>query len=107
MLFSRTAIHEFYTLCYLNHAENETLLSSPAVAKALGIPQDQAATVLQSLNHTGLVQSSRGHRGEYQLTKQLDEISVVDVLDVIKPPENDACLRPTTCHRDPTRMFTL
>lgn len=104
MLFSRTAVHGIYALCYLNRAKSGTSLSAPRVALALNIPRDQASKVLQSLNNAGLVQSIRGRRGGYTLMKSLDEISVIEVLDALNPPENDERLRPKTCKRDPTRM---
>lgn len=104
MLFSRAAVHGIYALCYLNQAKENTLFSSPAVAAALGIPRDQAAKVLQSLNNARLVRSMRGRHGGYVLTKQLDEISVLDVLDALNPPEDDWRLRPKTCNRDPNRV---
>lgn len=103
MLFSRTAVHGIYTLCYLNREKRGTSLSSPAVAAALGIPRDQASKVLQGLHNAGLVASIRGRRGGYVLMKQLEEISVVDVLDALNPPEDDERLRPKTCKRDSTR----
>lgn len=103
MLFSRTAVHGIYALCYLNQAKKESSLSSPAVASALGIPHDQAAKVLQTLNNAGLVRSIRGRSGGYVLMQPLDKISVVDVLDALNPPDDDQRLRPKTCKRDPSR----
>lgn len=104
MLFSRTTVHGIYTLCYLSQERSGNPLSSCGVSAALGIPRDQAAKVLQSLNNAGLVQSVRGRRGGYRLVKRLDEIAVVDVLDALNPPEDDERLRPKTCRRDPARM---
>lgn len=100
MLFSRTAVHGIYVVCYLNREKSGYPLSSPAVAAALGIPRYQAAKVLQSLSHAGLVHSSRGRRGGYRLVKQLNDISVIEVLDALNPPEGDERLRPKTCKRD-------
>ncbi len=85
-------------------ASPATSLSSPALAAALGMPRDQAAKVLQSLNNARLVQSIRSRRGGYVLMKQLDEISVIEVLDALNPREDSERLRPKTCMCDPTRM---
>ncbi len=104
MLFSRTAVHGIYALCYLNRAGNGRPLPSPVIASDLGIPRDQAAKVLQSLNNAGLVRPTRGRRGGYTLVKRLDDISVVEVLDALNPPEDDERLRPKTCKRDPSNM---
>ena len=104
MLFSRTAVHGIYTLCYLNRAAPGTSPSAPMVAATVGIPREQASKVLQRLTGAGLVQSIRGRRGGYVLVKKMDNISVVDVLDALNPPESGECLRPKTCKRDPTNM---
>jgi Rrf2 family protein len=104
MLFSRTAVHGIYALCYLNQAERGTLVSAPAVAAAFGIPRAHASKVLQSLNNAGLVRSIRGRRGGYMPIKQLNEISVVEVLDALNPPDDDERLRPKTCKRDSGQM---
>jgi len=104
MLFSRTAVHGIYTLCYLNREQNRSPLSSGAVAEALGIPRDQASKVLQSLNNAGLVESIRGRRGGYLRRKKLEEILVVEVLDALNPPDDDKRLRPESCKRDPTQL---
>lgn len=69
MLFSRTAAHGIYALCYRNRAKSGFPLSSPTVASALGIPQDQAAAIIQSLNNVGLVHSIRARYGRYILVK--------------------------------------
>lgn len=104
MLFSRTAVHGIYALCYLDRAKSGTPLSSHAVATALGIPRDQAAKVMQSLNTAGIVQSIRGRCGGYAMLRKLDEISVIDMLDALNPPEDDERLRPKTCKRDSSRI---
>lgn len=104
MLFSRAAVHGIYTLCYLNRAASGTSPSSPMVAASVGIPREQASKVLQRLSRAGLVRSIRGRRGGYVLVKKLEDISVVDVLDALNPPENDERLRPKTCKRDSTTM---
>lgn len=104
MLFSRTAVQGIYALCYLNRAKSGTSFSSPKVASALGIPRDQAAKVMQSLRNAGLVRSSRGRRGGYAPMKRLDEISMIEVLDALNPPEDDERLRPKSCKRDPAHM---
>lgn len=104
MLFSRTAVHGIYALCYLNKAKSGATLSAPAVAEAMGIPRDQASKVLQSLSLAGLVESIRGRHGGYMLVRQFDQISVIDVLDALNPPEDDERLRPKTCERDSRRL---
>ncbi len=106
MVFSRTAVHGIYTLCYLNQVQNGTSQSSVSVAGKLGIPRDQAAKVLWSLNNAGLVRSIRGRGGGYVLMKPIDQISVAEVLDALNPPEDDARLRPKSCQRDTAGMCT-
>lgn len=47
-----------------------------------------------------------GGRGGYVRMKQLDEISIVEVMNALNPSQDDERLRPKTCQRDPARTFS-
>lgn len=97
MMFSRTAIHGIYSLCYLNRSKGDGAVSSASVSAALGAPVQQTCKVLQSLCGAGLVRSVRGRGGGYVIAKRLDKIRLIDVLDALNPPENEETLRPRSC----------
>ena len=62
----------------------------PEVADRHGIPQRFLVQILLQLKAGGLVASTRGAAGGYQLARAPDEITLADVLDVVDPPEPPA-----------------
>ncbi len=104
MLFSATAIHGIYALCYLNRQQRGTAVSADEVATAVRIPKDYASKVLRRLVDAGLVDSVIGRGGGYALAKELGDISLVVVLDALNPPQNEDRLRPRCCHGEPSRV---
>lgn len=104
MLFSKTAIHGVYALCYLSRQQRGAALSAADVAAAVGIPKDYTSKVLQRLADAGLVVSVIGRHGGYALAKELRDISLVEVLDGLNPPEEENRLRPRSCTGEPSKM---
>jgi Rrf2 family protein len=106
VIFSRTAVHGIYAICYLSRQRVDVISSSEKVAAALGITQTHAAKVLKGLATAGVVSSVRGRNGGYALTKKMEEISVVEVLDALNPSEDESRLRAESCRRDKARLCT-
>ncbi len=104
MLFSGTAIHGVYALCYLSRRQRGTAASAAEVATAVCIPKDYASKVLRRLVDAGLVDSVIGRGGGYALAKELGDISLLAVLDALNPPQNEDRLRPRSCQGEPSRM---
>lgn len=104
MLFSRTAVHGIYAICYLNRQRSGKVIPSVQVAAALGITEAHAAKVLKRLAAAGVVSSVRGRRGGYSLTKRMGEIAVVDVLEALNPSEEESRLRAESCRQDEARL---
>jgi Rrf2 family transcriptional regulator, cysteine metabolism repressor len=59
----------------------------PEVADRHGIPQRFLVQILLQLKAAGLVASTRGAAGGYQLARDPSDITLADVLDVVDPPE--------------------
>ena len=74
-----------------------------AIADAHGIPLRFLVQILLQLKGAGLVTSTRGAAGGYQLTRSPEAISLADVINVIDrtaPPRPDsAMLSPSTAAR--------
>lgn len=104
MIFSRTAVHGIYAICYLSRQRSGDVFPSANVASALGISEAHAAKVLKRLAAAGVVSSVRGRLGGYAVTRKMDEISVVDVLDALNPSEDESRLRAKSCRRDEARL---
>ena len=56
------------------------------LAEAESIPQNYLEQVLIDLKRAGLVRSFRGVKGGYQLARQSDQISVLDILTCLEGP---------------------
>ncbi len=56
------------------------------ISEKHGIPQRFLVQILLQLKGSGLVSSTRGAAGGYQLSRRPDQISLNDVLDSVDPP---------------------
>jgi Rrf2 family protein len=106
-----TAQEEYGLRCLLELSRHSG--SEPAtiqeIAKAEGISPDYAAKLLRELRRGGLVSSSRGAAGGYRLTRQAEEISVWDAIEVlggslfpdrfceVHPGQQPLCVRGSDC----------
>ena len=63
--------------------------SGPVTAQALAettkVPAGYLSKVLQGLGRAGLVEAQRGLRGGYVLSRPLDELTVLDVINAVDP----------------------
>ncbi|MEE9295752.1 MAG: Rrf2 family transcriptional regulator [Phycisphaerae bacterium] len=100
MICSRTAVHGIYALCYLSRQQPGSVLSSAAVAAALGITREHASKVLKRLASVGVVSSVRGRQGGYALIRKMEEISLIEVLDALNPSQEESRLRAQSCRED-------
>lgn len=79
-------------------------VSSREIAEHFNIPPEVLGKVLQALTREGLIQSTHGARGGYQLDRPLHAISIGDVMAAIDGPlqltpcaaSDHAC--PQACH---------
>jgi Rrf2 family protein len=55
------------------------------IADAHGVPSRFLVQILLQLKSAGLVQSTRGAAGGYQLVREPEEISLLDVMTVVDP----------------------
>jgi Rrf2 family protein len=72
------------------------------IADAHGIPLRFLVQILLQLKGAGLVASTRGASGGYQLTRPPDKISLADVVNVIdraSPPRSEAAGLPSPAFR--------
>ena len=73
------------------------------IAEAHGIPSRFLVQILLQLKGAGLVTSTRGAAGGYQLVKPPDEITLGEVMDVIDGPEE--AIRPSTADSPASRVL--
>lgn len=67
-------------------ANRESVCSAADVAMATGIAVPTVSKLLKSLGRNGLVISTRGANGGYQLARDPREISAADIIDALDGP---------------------
>jgi FeS assembly SUF system regulator len=82
---SRLTDYGTVVLAHLAHDEAE-LASASEVAAATGLGLPTVSKLLKSLGKAGLVNSTRGSKGGYQLSRDAREISAADVIDALEGP---------------------
>ncbi len=78
---------DYGTVLLAHLAEHgDTVCSAAGVASATGIAPPTVSKLLKSLARAGLVTSTRGANGGYQLARSPGEISAADVIDALEGP---------------------
>ena len=78
---------DYGTVLLANLAANrDSVCSAADVADATGIAVPTVSKLLKSLGRSGLVISTRGANGGYQLAKEPREISAADIIDALEGP---------------------
>ncbi len=83
---SKLTDYAVVVLIRLAEADGGIVQTSPGIAGATGVPEPTVAKVLKALAAGDLVISLRGARGGYRLARDLDAISVGDVIRAIDGP---------------------
>lgn len=68
------------------------LVSTGEIASILDVSEAHLSKVLQRLQRTGYVQSTRGPKGGFSLAKDPNKITLLDVFEALEGP-----LEPTNC----------
>jgi Rrf2 family protein len=96
-------------LLALSRGEGAQPLTIHEIAAAEGLSPDYAAKLLRALRRGGLVQSTRGASGGYQLSRAPERITVWDAIEVLggalfperfcdcHPGRRDCCVRRSDC----------
>lgn len=67
-------------------ARPEALHSASGLAERTGIAAPTVSKLLKELQRAGIVRSTRGARGGYQLARPADEISAAEIIDAVEGP---------------------
>jgi Rrf2 family protein len=102
-----TKAEEYGILGVLHLASKESGQVTPLseVSEARDIPEKFLAKIFQSLSRSGVVQSHRGVRGGFSLTKAPEDISICEILESIQGPyhlmkctaNENTCEKSTAC----------
>jgi Rrf2 family protein len=106
-LLSKPCVHAIHALCYLSRQDGHRLVSARDVTESVGVPSDHGAKILQCLAGAGLVVSVRGRSGGYALSRQLEDISILDVLQAVHGPSPGPDVRPKACPMQPGQQCSI
>jgi len=67
-------------------AEPEALHSASGLAERTGIAAPTVSKLLKELQRAGIVRSTRGARGGYQLARSAQQISAAQIIDAVEGP---------------------
>jgi Rrf2 family protein len=87
---NKASRYGLYALVSMARAPDERLTAS-AIAQTFDISENHVAKVLQQLARVGLVQSTRGVGGGYQLAEDASSITMLDVVECLDGPFTDSC----------------
>jgi FeS assembly SUF system regulator len=87
-MFRLSKLTDYAVVVLVRLARSGTLAvqTSPGISGSTGIPEPTVAKVLKAMAGKGLVASLRGAHGGYRLVRQLDQITVAEVIEAIDGP---------------------
>ena len=104
MRLSRETDYSLLAMIYIADRPDGRLAYRKEIAAHYSIPREFLAKVLQKLTRHGLIKSFRGMQGGYLLARELELISLADVVEAVDGPmaivecQRGACLCPQEAH---------
>jgi Rrf2 family protein len=90
-MISRTAEYALRAVVVLGSSQGGPLTAQQLAERTL-VPRGYLSKVLQSLGRGGLVAAQRGLYGGFVLSRALDELTILDVINAVDPLERiDRC----------------
>ena len=83
MIHSPTCQHALRALIYLAEKDAPGPVLVREIADAAGVPRQSLAKILHGLRNKGLVRSTKGPGGGYQLARPSRDMHVMDVIEAI------------------------
>jgi len=81
MNFSKTTSYSINILSYMaNHSDEN--LSADFLHSQLGIPYQYLRQILTNLSKNGLINSSRGRKGGFELARDVNTIFIADIIEI-------------------------
>lgn len=83
-MLSQTAEYALRAVVFLAGSRDFPVTTSE-LAGATRVPADYLSKVLQTLGRMGLVTAQRGKNGGFQLAREADEITILEVVNAVDP----------------------
>ncbi len=85
MYVSRAADYGVRCVLYLSKETNR-VVSTNEISAVMSIPKSFVAKILQRLSKKGIVKSTQGVSGGFELLKRPDKVSVLEVVEALQGP---------------------
>ncbi|MFN8370188.1 MAG: Rrf2 family transcriptional regulator [Bacteriovoracaceae bacterium] len=85
---SRKMEYSLMALQYIRKNGESKWVSTREICSTLGVPFDTMSKVMQLMHLHGIIESGRGVKGGYQLSKNLSTISYATLNEIIEQEEN-------------------
>jgi len=67
-------------------SQHDSTMTAPELAQATGLPVPTVSKLLKQLAKSGLVESHRGVHGGYSMTRDIDDINAMEVIEALDGP---------------------
>jgi Rrf2 family protein len=102
---SRKIDYGLRAMIYLASIAPGAVVPFREIARQMVVPEDFLAKILKTLVDQGLVRSTRGPHGGYELGRPADQISFLEVIEAVEGPialnvcldGDDACAKASAC----------
>ncbi len=84
MKLSRACTYAFYGLSYIAAQEPGRLVPLSEICSRYAVPEKHLAKIFQALVKGGILESARGVNGGFALAKPADEISQLDIIQILE-----------------------
>lgn len=89
-MFSKTAQYTFKIVIYVSQ-DPDKLFSAHHIHESLNIPYKYLTMLMTKLAKAHILKVHRGRNGGFTLSRKLDEISLIDILDAIEENNCSNC----------------
>ncbi len=86
MRFTQAAAYGISAVAYLANAPTGEVVSNTTICTSLQIPDRFVLQVMRLLVVAGIVKSTRGLYGGYQLAKPVGKINILDIIEAVDGP---------------------
>ena len=95
-MLNRKTYYGIQSLLFIARKKSEKLTPITEITESLKISRKFLEKILSELRHEGIVRSKKGRSGGYSINKDLDSISLADIVRILEGP---IALLPCASHR--------
>lgn len=82
--FSKSVDYALHALIHLAHSERDQNIGIKELSATLGVSESYLSKIMSKLRQDGIVRAVPGVNGGYELAKQADQITFLEVIQVIE-----------------------